>query len=125
MKWVLSLCLFVGVLMVWTALAFADGGSSIEPPNTMTVVIGSVLRVEDGVALAEEKARVLIKLGKAPHSAEKKHEIATDYAMDRVDRAGIRQNWPREVVSHKTDAKVNKKRENHVTPRPPTLPPAP
>lgn len=157
-RWLLSLCLFFGALLVWTAFAYADGGGSIEPPNTTAVIIGSVLSsigiylahrlirvfeqktgidvpereeqlvdkwVADGVALAEEKARMVAKLGKGPHPAEKKHEIATDYTMDRIDRAGMRQHWPREVVGQKTDAKVNTKREpNHAVPRPPTLPPA-
>lgn len=82
--------------------------------------------INEGRALAEEKARVLIKLSKTPHSPEKKAEIATNYVMDRVDKAGLREKFPRDLVAHKMDANVNMTRDvPHPLTRPLTLPPAP
>lgn len=143
MRWLLSSLMLFGMLLAWTAYAYADGGGKMEPPNTAALLIGSVLSslvvylghrlvrafedktgidvpereenlldkwVDDGVALAEEKARVLIGFGKEKMSSTKKSEIATNYAMDRIDKAGMRSRFPSDVVSKKTDAKVHKTR---------------
>jgi hypothetical protein len=66
--------------------------------------------VEQGVHLAEEKARNWVKEKRVRMPGGAKAETALDYVWDMVQRSGI-MDWTREMLIAKIDAKVNEKRE--------------